>query len=269
MRGEPYASNLLILTLAAAFTGCLYGREDVRDDRRVESPPPAPYDTSAPSYDSGYQSYQADAQPPPPPAGSDISSEAVFYERLVAVRVLDLGRAVWPRLGPCRRLRLASLLLRRVGPDRLGLDVRLRRSVGLGGVSLRPLELRNGCRLVLDPGVHLGPRVGELEIRRGLRQLVPARPFRRGVRISTPGLGRRPGAALHESHLLRRGACAANVWSGRAGSSAGRTARDRRPYRQLRPPGRRRGTRDRAADPARWPWRRWCGRGPPRRRGPA
>jgi hypothetical protein len=73
--------NLLILTLAAAFTGCLYGREEVRDDRRVESPPAAPYDTSAPSYDSGYQSYQTDAQPPPP-AGSDVSSEAVFYERL-------------------------------------------------------------------------------------------------------------------------------------------------------------------------------------------
>jgi len=92
--------NLLILALAAAFTGCLYGREEVRDDRTVESAPPAPYDPSA--YDSGYQSYQTDEQPPPP-AGSDISNESIFYERLSPygywTYVAPYGRVWVPAVG--------------------------------------------------------------------------------------------------------------------------------------------------------------------------
>jgi hypothetical protein len=71
----------MALTLAAAAAGCVYDREVVRDDRRVEAPPPGPDASSASTYDSGYQSYQSDA-PPPPAAGSEVSSEAVFYERL-------------------------------------------------------------------------------------------------------------------------------------------------------------------------------------------
>jgi hypothetical protein len=70
------------VALAAGATGCLYEREAVRDDRRVENPPPpAPPDYSPAPADTGYQSYQSEA-PPPPPAGSDVASEAAFYERL-------------------------------------------------------------------------------------------------------------------------------------------------------------------------------------------
>ena len=72
--------NLLILTLAAATSACLYGREEVRNNPPVESPPPAPYDPSLPQPDPGYQSYQSEAPPPPP--GTDLSNEAVFYDQL-------------------------------------------------------------------------------------------------------------------------------------------------------------------------------------------
>src|SRR5438105_14274705 len=74
---------LMTVAFAAAATGCIYEREAVRDDRRVEAPPPAPADTYPPAANpdyQGYQSYQNEA--PPPPAGSEVSSEAVFYERL-------------------------------------------------------------------------------------------------------------------------------------------------------------------------------------------
>jgi hypothetical protein len=74
-------TTLLVLGLAAVATGCIYEREVVRDDRRVEAPPPAPAaDASASTYGPGYDRYQTEA--PPPPAGSDVASEAVFYERL-------------------------------------------------------------------------------------------------------------------------------------------------------------------------------------------
>ncbi|TMA85739.1 MAG: hypothetical protein E6J63_18780, partial [Deltaproteobacteria bacterium] len=94
--------NLLIVGLAAAATGCIYGREPVRDDRRIDTPPSPP----APDYsaDSGYsapQSYQNEA--PPPPAGSDVSSEAVFYERLSPygywMFVAPYGRVWVPAVG--------------------------------------------------------------------------------------------------------------------------------------------------------------------------
>jgi hypothetical protein len=71
--------NLLVVALAAAAGGCVYGSEVARDDRPVESPPPPPYDPTAP--DSSYQAYQADV-PPPPRAGADVTSEAVFYDSL-------------------------------------------------------------------------------------------------------------------------------------------------------------------------------------------
>ena len=73
--------NFLIVGLAAVATGCIYGREPVRDDRPLDVPPPPP--VADYSTDSGYPgspSYQTEA--PPPPAGSDVASEAVFYERL-------------------------------------------------------------------------------------------------------------------------------------------------------------------------------------------
>src|SRR2546422_6797402 len=74
---------LMTVALAAAATGCISDRGGVRDDRRVEAPPPAPADAYPPAANpdyQGYQSYQNEA--PPPPAGSEVSSEAVFYERL-------------------------------------------------------------------------------------------------------------------------------------------------------------------------------------------
>src|SRR2546425_10700732 len=71
--------NLLIVGLAAAATGCIYGREPVRDDRRIDTPPPPPADYST---DSGYSAPPSSQnEAPPPPAGRDVSSEAVFYER--------------------------------------------------------------------------------------------------------------------------------------------------------------------------------------------
>src|SRR5467141_462835 len=70
--------NLLVLSLAA--TGCLYERQAVRADPSIEGPPPVPSaEAPPPSYDS-QQAYQVD--PPPPPAGAEVASEAVFYERL-------------------------------------------------------------------------------------------------------------------------------------------------------------------------------------------
>src|SRR3989454_2569392 len=95
--------TLLIVGLAAAATGCLYGREPVRDDRRIDTPPPPP-PVADYSTDSGYsapQSYQNET--PPPPAGSDVSSEAVFYERLSPygywMFVAPYGRVWVPAVG--------------------------------------------------------------------------------------------------------------------------------------------------------------------------
>src|SRR2546425_9306396 len=95
--------NLLIVGLAAAATGCIYGREPVRDDRRIDTPPPPP-PVADYSTDSGYsapQSYQNET--PPPPAGSDVSSEAVFYERLSPygywMFVAPYGRVWVPAVG--------------------------------------------------------------------------------------------------------------------------------------------------------------------------
>src|SRR5256712_93441 len=95
--------NLLIVGLAAAATGCIYGREPVRDDRRIDTPPPPPPVADYPT-DSGHsapQSYQNET--PPPPAGSDVSSEAVFYERLSPygywMFVAPYGRVWVPAVG--------------------------------------------------------------------------------------------------------------------------------------------------------------------------
>src|SRR4051812_31590253 len=72
--------TLLPLMLAAA-AGCLYSGEAVRGDPRVDSAPPGPADSYPPPPDSSYPAYQTEA-PPPPPAGTDVSSEQVFYDRL-------------------------------------------------------------------------------------------------------------------------------------------------------------------------------------------
>src|SRR4029077_17535295 len=96
------------------------------------------------------------------------------------------GGPVRACLGPRRRVRLAAVLLWPVGPDRLGLDLRFRRSLGLGRLPLRPLELRRRCRLVLGPGIRLGTGLGELALWRRLRDLVPAGPSRSGVWLPAP-----------------------------------------------------------------------------------
>src|SRR3954466_12385453 len=72
--------TLVPLMLAAA-AGCLYSGEAVRGDPRVDSAPPGPADSYPPPPDSSYPAYQTEA-PPPPPAGTDVSSEQVFYDRL-------------------------------------------------------------------------------------------------------------------------------------------------------------------------------------------
>ena len=93
--------HLLVVTLAAAAAGCVYGgRGVVREDRPVEAPPPPPpYDTTVP--DSSYQSYQADV-PPPPRAGADVSSEAIFYDQLSPY-------GYWTFIGPYGRVWVPSV----------------------------------------------------------------------------------------------------------------------------------------------------------------
>ncbi|HZX93546.1 MAG TPA: DUF6600 domain-containing protein [Myxococcales bacterium] len=70
--------NIVILSLAALAAGCIVEQGQVRDGPPVESPPPPPMtaDTGV-SPDSSYDYAQ-----PAPPAGTDVSSDAVFYDRL-------------------------------------------------------------------------------------------------------------------------------------------------------------------------------------------
>ncbi|HET7788606.1 MAG TPA: DUF6600 domain-containing protein, partial [Myxococcales bacterium] len=92
--------NVIILSLAALAAGCIVEQgQTVRDQPPLETPPPPPADTAAPSYsyDSGYQ---AEA---PPPAGSDVGSPDVFYEQLSPygtwTYVAPYGRVWIPAVG--------------------------------------------------------------------------------------------------------------------------------------------------------------------------
>src|SRR4051812_40537038 len=82
-RGEPAMRDLftLVALVAVAAAGCITERGTVRGDRQVESAPPPPADPAYMPSDPAAPAYQAEA-PPPPPAGTDVSSDAVFYERL-------------------------------------------------------------------------------------------------------------------------------------------------------------------------------------------
>src|SRR2546426_12375989 len=110
----------------------------------------------------------------------------------LALRVLDVRRSLRASLGPGGRIRLASLLLWSVGPDRLGLDVRLRRPMGLGRLSLRPLELGDRSRLVLDSGLRVGAGMGLLAVWGRVCDLGPHRSGRGRVWLPASGLDRRP-----------------------------------------------------------------------------
>src|SRR5205814_5193053 len=166
------------------------------------------------------------------------------------LRLLDVRGAVRPRLGSVGGVRVAALLLRPVGPDGLGLDVRLRRSLGLGGIPLRPLELWRGGRLVLGPRPRLGPGLGELALWGGLRDVVPAGSPGGRLRIPPSRLGCRLRAALHPSDRRRGGARAAHVWRRDASPASRRPECDCRPWRELRTAGNGRGAGDGPADPA-------------------
>src|SRR2546425_1783630 len=107
----------------------------------------------------------------------------------LALRILDVRRSLRASLGPGGRIRLASLLLWSVGPDRLGLDVRLRRPMGLGRLSLRPLELGDRSRLVLDSGLRVGAGVGVLAVWGRLCGLGPPRARRRPGRLPAARTG--------------------------------------------------------------------------------
>src|SRR2546422_5997487 len=110
----------------------------------------------------------------------------------LALRILDVRRSLRASLGPGGRIRLASLLLWSVGPDPLGLDGRLRRPMGLGRLSLRPLELGDRSRLVLDSGLRVGAGVGLLAVWGRVCDLVPHRSGPRRGRLPASGMGRRP-----------------------------------------------------------------------------
>jgi hypothetical protein len=95
--------NILILALAAAgaaASGCLYGREVVREPR-VEAPPPPPSAEPAPQSQYPDSSYQAEAPPPPP--GNEVYDEGVFVERLSPYGswtfVAPYGRVWMPAVG--------------------------------------------------------------------------------------------------------------------------------------------------------------------------
>ena len=102
--------------------------------------------------------------------------------------------------------RLAAVLQRAMGDvAAVRLDVDRCRPVGLAHASLRALGIHRG-RVVLDSRTHLGPRVGVVGLRAGLRELVPARleqlrgdsdRQRLSPRLrSVARLDRRPGASL-------------------------------------------------------------------------
>src|SRR3989449_10014869 len=115
----------------------------------------------------------------------------------LALRVLDVRRSLRASLGPGGRIRLASLLLWSVGPDPLGLDGRLRRPMGLGRLSLRPLELGDRSRLVLDSGLRVGAGVGLLAVWGRVCGLVPHRVRRSRVWVPASGVDRPPPKPLH------------------------------------------------------------------------
>src|SRR2546428_4469724 len=114
----------------------------------------------------------------------------------LALRVLDVRRSLRASLGPGGRIRLASLLLWSVGPGRLGLDVRLRRPMGLGRLSLRPLELGDRSRLVLDSGLRVGAGVGLLAVWGRLCDLGPPLAGRGPGPVPASRLERRPPKTL-------------------------------------------------------------------------
>ena len=91
--------KILIATIAAAASGCLYEAEYVRAEPQpyVPAPPPPAAESVVP--DTGVQTTEA----PPPPAGADVSSEDVFYERLSPygywTYVAPYGRVWVPAVG--------------------------------------------------------------------------------------------------------------------------------------------------------------------------
>src|SRR5207248_3999956 len=141
---------------------------------------------------------------PPPARRQRRLQRGCLLRAALAVRVLDVRRSLRTRLGPGRRVRLASLLLWSVGPDRLGLDVRLRRPLGLGRVPLRPLELGSRSRLVLDSRIRLGAGMGLLAVRGRLRDLVSDRSGRSRIRLPASGVDRRPRTPLYAPDLRGR-----------------------------------------------------------------
>src|SRR5207237_2375592 len=122
-------------------------------------------------------------------------------------------------LRPLRRLaRLAPLLLRPLGPDRLGLDLSLRRALRLGDLSLRPLVVRTR-RLVLDPGPRVGARLGELALERGLRGLGADGAARvRGLGAELALLGGGARRTFHPAGARGGAAAAADRGGGDAGA---------------------------------------------------
>ena len=133
----------------------------------------------------------------------------------------DLPRAprrLWPldRGGRLRRglgarrcpRRLAALFRRPLGPHRVRLDLRLRRPMGLGRISLRQLGLCRRLRLGLDPGPRLGASLGDLAVWWRLCRLGSGAAHRisgSGNRNQLSGLGGRAGGAFHPANRDGRG----------------------------------------------------------------
>ncbi len=129
-------------------------------------PPPDPYEAEADpsqidwpqdvtaeeatvdSYDDGYD----------PQAYTQFQDELSPYGNWIDDGTY--GR-VWVPHRVARRHRLHALLLGRpLGADRVRLDLGVRLELGLGAVSLRPLDHRFGLRVVLGAGNDLGAGVG-------------------------------------------------------------------------------------------------------------
>src|SRR5207248_7671042 len=94
--------------------------------------------------------------------------------RAAAFAVWALGRhaGIRARLDPRERgIRLAAVLGRAVGEHELGLVVRSAGPLGMGRLSLRPLGLARGVRVVLGTRIRLGSRLGVLALGERLRLL--------------------------------------------------------------------------------------------------
>ena len=94
--------SFLLLTIAVAAAGCIQESGYVRGDPPPYAPAPPPAADASP-YDAPSDPAYSSETPPPPPAGSEVASDEVFYSRLTPygswVWVAPYGRVWVPAVG--------------------------------------------------------------------------------------------------------------------------------------------------------------------------